>query len=163
MRSWTEELLELTQSSRLFPDCGAFWITALGPSNLFVHRLRLQQSCSPLWSCCSHFSKYAMLCLLQESAKEEVPTVQKYRLDFFADNGWNLKQENTLSLLHSNFSSKGEFNMDPRTQNNRDNINREIFLARPAVLTTGKVSSITSSLTAWPEQHRRRYNICFTE
>lgn len=59
-------------------DYSAFWITALGHSSLFVHHLPLQQSCACFWSCPSHFGKFTMLCLVQESAKEKVTTVKEH-------------------------------------------------------------------------------------
>lgn len=106
------------------------------------------------------------LCLLLGSAKEEATAVQDYPLGFFASNGWNLKQENTPSLLVFIFSLRGEFSMGPRTQINKVNANPVRLLAQPAVLTT-RASSITClfpySLTAWSEQHSRCSSVCFTE
>lgn len=122
------------------------------------------QSCTTLWNGFSHFSN--KLCLLLGSAKEEATTVQDYPLGFFASNGWNLKQENTPSLLLFSFSLKAEFSTGPRTQINKVNANPVIFLAQPAVLTTG-APSITClfpySLTAGSEQNSRCSGVCFTE
>lgn len=56
------------------------------------------------------------------------------------------KQENTPSLLLSNFSSREEFSMGLRTHINRINANQAVFLAWPDVLATGKyLPSLPSS------------------
>lgn len=76
MRFWALELPELMQSCSLSPDCSTLWVTAVSLSACAL--LQLQRSFAPPRSCSAPFGKYAVLCLLQDSAKEVVTSAQEY-------------------------------------------------------------------------------------